>query len=115
MKNKVLAVLTFAGVLGVTGAALADVNINVDIEGTKFRPIAKTQTQRPPEPPEGFNGKRPPMSRDINGRPPMPPKDGKRPPMSGDRQPPPKPRSDDRRPPEFDSSNGQRPERPNFN
>ena len=105
MKRKVLAVLTAAGVLGVAGTALADININIKTDGVKFRPIAKTQTQLPPEPPEGFNGQRPPeppsgfQSRDMKGKPPEP-KDGKRPPMSGDRQPPPKPRSDDRKPPE---------------
>lgn len=107
MKRKVLAVLTFAGVLGVSSASLADVNFNVDIDQTKFKPIAKSQNQLPPEPPEGFNGKRPPM---MSGdkRPPMPPsgdrqgpKDGKRPPMSGDKRPH-RPRSDDRRPPEFE-------------
>ena len=112
MKRKVLAVLTAAGVLGIAGTALADININIKTDGVKFRPVAKTQTQLPPEPPE-FRSRdmrnRPPeppsgfQSRDMKGRPPMPPKDGKdgkRPPMSGDRQPPPKPRSDDRKPPE---------------
>ena len=114
MKRKVLAVLTAAGVLGVTGAAFADLNINVNIDETKFRPIAQANTQRP-EPPQKINGQRPPEppamnSRDMKGRPPEPPKNGKRPPMSGDRQPPPKPRSGDRMPPDF--NNGQRPEMP---
>ena len=103
MKRKVLAVLTAAGVLGVAGTALADININIKTDGVKFRPIAKTQNQLPPEPPEF-------RSRDMKGRPPEPPKDGKRPPMSGDKRPP-KPRSDDRRPPDF-NDNGQRPEMP---
>ena len=108
MKRKVLAVLTAAGVLGVAGTALADININIKTDGVKFKPIAKTQNQLPPEPPE-FRSRdmrnRPPeppsgfQSRDMRGRPPEP-KNGKRPPMSGDRQPPPKPRSDDRKPPE---------------
>ncbi len=113
MKRKFLAVLTVAGVLGVSGAAFAGVNIKIDVDGVKFRPIAqaKTQPQRPPEPPQEFQkGQRPPMSRDMKGRPPEPPKDGKRPPMSGDKRPP-KPRSDDRRPPDF-NDNGQRPEMP---
>ena len=87
MKRKVLAVLTFAGVLGAAGTALADININIKTDGVKFRPIAKTQTQLPPKPPEF-------RSRDMKGKPPEP-KNGKRPPMSGDRQPPPKPRSGD--------------------
>ena len=114
MKRKVLAVLTVAGVLGVTGAAFADLNIKIDVDAVKFRPIAqaKTQPQRPPEPPKDeFKGQRPPMSRDMRGNPPEPPKGDKRPPMSGDRQPPPKPRSGDRRPPEF-RSNDKRPEMP---
>lgn len=84
MKRKIIAGLIFAGVLGISGTALADVNIHIDFGSTKYRPVAKTQTQkqRPPEPPEGFQrDKRPPMSHD---RPPMPPRSG------------------DRRPPEFD-------------
>ncbi|MBR1486519.1 MAG: hypothetical protein IJ597_04615 [Synergistaceae bacterium] len=111
MKRKVLTILTIAGVLGVTSAAFADLNIKIDFSKPKFRPIAKTQTQeppeprnlpngqRPPEPPREFRSgdKHPPMSRDIKGRPPEPPKDDKRPPMSGDKRPP-RPRSDDRRP-----------------
>ena len=109
MKQKFLAVLTVVGVLGVSSAAFADFNVNVDIDNTEYRPIAKTQnqSQRPPEPRNLPNGERPPapptMSRDIKGQPPMPPKgdkNGKQPPMSGDRRPP-RPRSDDRRPPEM--------------
>ena len=109
MKRKVLAFLTVAGVLGVSSAALADINIKIGVDAVKFRPIAqeKSQMQKPPAPRNLPNGQRPPeppkgekMSRDIKGRPPEPPKDGKRPPMSGDRRPP-RPRSDDRRPPEM--------------
>ena len=110
--KKVLAVLTAAGVLGMTGAAFADVNINVDFGKTVAQ--TKTERQRPPEPPKDFRGGpasrdmrgmkgRPPepprdenfrpMSRDMRGNPPEMPKDGKRPPMhSGDKRPPEMPR-----------------------
>ena len=104
MKRKFLAVLTVVGVLGVSGAAFADININIGVDAQKYRPIAKVQTnkQLPPEHPK--------MSRDMRGndqnRPPEPP-DGKmkRPPMSGDkkfdnmkRPPDMPPHSGDRRP-----------------
>ncbi len=115
MKRKILAGLVFAGVLGISGAAFADLNVNINVGEQKYRPIAKAQTnnKRPPEPPK--------MSKDIRGndqnRPPEPP-DGKmkRPPMSGDKKfddnkRPPKPRSDDRRPPEF-RSDDRRPQSP---
>ena len=82
--KKVLAVLTAAGVLGMTGAAFADVNINVDFGKTVAQ--TKTERQRPPEPPRDENFRS--MSRDMRGNPPEMPKDGKRPPMSGDRRPP---------------------------
>ncbi len=101
MKHKVIAGLIFAGVLGISGTALADMNVNVNIEMPDTR-IAKTQTQkqRPSQPPANFQkGQRPPMSGDK--RPPMPP-DGKHPKMSGEKRPPMPPRSGDRRPPEFD-------------
>ena len=102
MRSKVLAVLTAAGVLGVTGTALASVNINFEtLEAKRYRPIARTQPQRPPELPRDFNGQRPPMppemSRDMKGhkRPPEQP-------MSHDmRHRPPEPPSGDRRPPEM--------------
>ena len=100
MKRKVLAVLTVAGVLGVTSAALADININVDLDSVEFRPVAKTRTQEPPEPRNLPNGQRPPEPPEFRSG-------DKRPPMSGDRRPnkrPPKPRSDDRRPPEFENN-----------
>ena len=98
MKRKIIAGLIFAGVLGISGTALAGVNIHIDFGSTKYRPVAKTQTQKQ-RPPENFQkGQRPPMSHD---RPPMPP-DGKHPKMSGDKRPPMPPRSGDRRPPEFD-------------
>lgn len=94
MKHKVLAVLTVAGILGVSGTAFADININIGVDKVKFRPVAKTQKQLPPEPPEGFNGKRPPMS--------------------GDRQPPPpKPRSGDM-PPHMNQQQMNHPEKPEF-
>ena len=108
MKRKVLTVLTLAGVLGVTSAAFADLNIKIDVDSVKFKPIAKSQTQEPPEPRNLPNGQRPSEPprefRSGDKRPPEPPKGDKRPPMSGDRRPdkrPPRPGSDDRRPPEF--------------
>ena len=97
MKRKVLAGLIFSGVLGISGSAFADININVNVDAPKFRPIAKVQTnqQRPPEPPDG-KMKRPPMSGDKR---------------FDDNKRPPKPRSDDRRPPEF-RSDDKRPQPP---
>lgn len=97
MKHKVIAGLVVAGVLGISGAAFANVNVNVNIDIPDTR-IAKTQTQKQ-RPPENFQkGQRPPMSHD---RPAMPP-DGRHPKMSGDKRPPMPPRSGDRRPPEND-------------
>ena len=105
MRKALTAGIVLAGVLSVSVMALAEGNIKAAIpEARNTAAKAQVQKPRPPEPPEGFDGKRPPMmSRDMNGqRPPMPP-DGKRPPrMSGDKRPPMPPRSGDRRPPEFD-------------
>ena len=104
MKKTFLAVLTAAGILSATGAAFASININVNfdaIEAKRYRPIAQTQQQRPPELPGDFNGQKPPMppemSRDMK-EPQRPPE----PPMSHDmRHKPPKPHSGDKRPPEM--------------
>ncbi|MBQ3759584.1 MAG: hypothetical protein IJQ15_05130 [Synergistaceae bacterium] len=105
MKKALTAGLVLAGVLAVSGSAFAAPKKPVLPKGTQLpqemRKIAKVQQndQKPPMPPEGFDGKRPPlMSRDK--RPPMPP-DGRQ--MSRDKRPPMPPRSGDRRPPEFDN------------
>ena len=100
MKRKVLAGLVAAGVLGISGAALADCDFNIELGSQKFETVAKAQNQemrgKPPAMPSG--DKRPPMMMSGDRRPPEPP-DGKCPPMSGDKRPP-KPRSGDKRPPE---------------
>ena len=102
--QKVLGSFVLVGALGISGAAFADININVDFGTKKYEPVAKVQTKKQrPEMPKDFDGKKPPMiSRDMKGNPPEPP-DGKRPPMSGDKKfdgkkMPPRPNSDDRRP-----------------
>lgn len=114
MKKKVLAGIVIAGVLGVSGAALADVkessfldglNITINIDRSE-RNVASLPPKKMP--PDFQQGRRPipPMSRDKN-RPPEPPRGDRRPPMSRDRRMP--PRSGDRMPPDF---NGQRPQMP---
>ena len=101
MKRKVLAGLVAAGVLGITGAAFADVCINVDIDTL---PKYAANTESKPQPPEFKEGERPPMPpKDGKSFDKKPPKfDGKKPPMSGDRRMPPPPkgeRSGDKKPP----------------
>ena len=99
--KKTLAVLAVAGVLGLAGTALADVNINVNIDDLpKF--AARTQTQTPQLPPKMDNQNRPPMPPkgqfSNDKRPPMPPKGQ----FSGDKRPPMPPKgahSPDKRPP----------------
>ena len=90
MKKAIAAGLVIAGIMTVTGSALAD---------TK-KP--ETKLVKPPlsrDIREDFGRKKPPMSRDK--RPPLPP-DGKHPRLSDDKRPPMPPRSGDKRPPEFD-------------
>ena len=100
MKRKVVAVLVATGVLGIAGTALADVNINVNVDNL---PKYAANTQSRPQPPEFKNGERPPMppkdGRSFDKRPPE--FDGKKPPMSGDRRMPPPDgaHSGDKRPP----------------
>lgn len=106
--KKIVAGLIFAGVVGISGTALAaqarpkndemfdaiGVKVNITRPGQKIATVPQK-----------------PNIQGIN-RPPEPPR-GKRPPMSNDRRPP-KPRSGDRKPPEFDSlPNRSRPPRPN--
>lgn len=108
MKKALTAGIVLAGVLAVSGSAFAAPK-KPQLQ-QEMRKIAKVQpqNQKPPMPPEGFDRKQPPMSRDIRNeqnRPPMPP-DGKLPPKeahSRDKRPPMPPRSGDRRPPEFDN------------
>ena len=118
MKSKVLAGLALAGVIGIAGAASANVTAAIKIDDMpRFanRPQAQqihpklAKNSRPPMPPE-FNGKQPPMSRDNR----MPPPPGahspdKRPPEMNGKRPPMPPRSGDRKPPEF---KGQKPQMP---
>ena len=100
MKHKVLAGLVAAGVLGIAGTALADVNINVNIDNL---PKYAANTQSRPQPPEFKKGERPQMpsqsERSFDRKPPE--FDGKKPPMSGDRRMPPPDgaHSPDKRPP----------------
>lgn len=98
MKRKVLAGLVVAGVLGISGAAFASVNINVDID-TLPKVAAKTKSRR--ELPEFKHGERPKMPRHSFDR--RPPEfDGSRPPMSRDNRMPPHHKgahSGDKRPP----------------
>ncbi len=100
MKRKVLAGLVVAGVVGISGAALADFDFSVDLGSQKFETVAKAQNQKlrgnPPAMPSG--DRRPPMMMSGDRRPPEPP-DGKFGPMSGDKRPP-RNISGDRRPPE---------------
>ena len=112
MKRKVLAGLVLAGVIGISGAASAEVSvkININVNDRKIAVDTQQQKPRPPEPPENISGRRPPMSRDIRNddrqnrhgrheisrdkRPPMPPRSGdKRP---GDRKPPERPERNER-------------------
>ena len=111
MKNKVLAGLVVAGVLGISGAAFAGTVVRGTIDiAPAF--AAKTQSQKlPPK----FDEKRPPLSRDNRLPPPpgahspdkRPQKfDGKRPPMPpmsrDNRMPPPSgAHTPDKRPQEF--------------
>ena len=67
MKYKTLAVLAAAGVLGISGAAFAGVNVNINIDDMP-KLAAKTQS-KPQLPPKMEN--MPPMSRD-NRMPPPP-------------------------------------------
>ena len=115
MKYRTLAVLAFAGALGFSGAAFAEVNININIDTVPRIIAAKPQPQKLP--PKVAQPKRPEMpqvkSRDMRDmkRPPEPPKvsrdkkppmKDKKPPMKDNRMPqPPKPHSRDKRPPEF--------------
>ena len=124
VKGKILAVLVFAGVLGVSGTSFAKAGATfktIILDGENYKLITQTQRfepihrppvaqHKPPMPPKEFDGKRPPLSRDIRdqNRPPEPP-DKKHPPVSKDKKPPMPPHSDDRKPPEFD---GKRPEPP---
>ena len=115
IKGKVLAVLVFAGVLGISGtsfAKTAPIIRGFIIEGKEYRLTAqeplKNQKHKPPMPAKEFDKKRPPVSHDK--RPPKPDDkkyspvshDEKHPPVSKDKKPP-KPHSDDKRPPEFDN------------
>ena len=79
MKYKTLAVLAAAGVLGISGAAFAGVNVSINVEGLP-KLAAKTQS-----------------------KPQLPPKMEKMPPMSRDNRMPPPPgaHSRDKRPQEF--------------
>lgn len=111
MKKKLLTGLIFAGVLSVSGAAFADLNVNVIFDSPRYVSAITTQKPTPPDFQKGKRPEMPPkMSRDFNSKT-KPPKmsDGKRPPMSMDKKMPPKPHSGDRRPPEF---NGKKPEMP---
>ena len=94
MKRKVLAGLVVAGVLGVSGAAFANVDDFPKVAATtksRRQPLEFKQGERPPMPPDGAHSrdKRPPEF------------DGKKPPLSGDRRMPPPPgaHSRDKRPP----------------
>ena len=99
MKKALTAGIVLAGILAVSGSAFAAPKKPVPPQEMQKVAKVQPQNQKPPMPPEGFDGKRPPlMSRDK--RPPMPP-DGRQ--MSRDKRPPMPPRSGDRRPPEFDN------------
>lgn len=92
--RKVLAGLVVIGVLGVSGAAFANCDFQLEIGSQRLEMVAKSQNKelrgQPPAMPSG--DKRPPM---MSGdrRPPEPP-DGKKPPMSGDKKPPMPPKGD---------------------
>ena len=99
MNKALTAGLVLAGVFAVSGSAFAAPKKPVLPLGMREAAKVQAQNQKPPMPPEGFKGKRPPViSRDK--KPPVPP-DGKH--MSRDKRPPMPPRSGDRRPPEFDN------------
>ena len=108
MKYKALAVLAFAGVLGISGAAFAGANVHRKIDEHPRIAEAKPQPHKlPPRIEKGQRPEMPPMrSRDMHDmkRPPMPPKGLSRdrePPMKDNNMPPPpKAHSRDKRPPE---------------
>ena len=98
MKSKVVAGLVVAGVLGISGAALAaEVNVNA-----KFDDLPKyaANTQSRKQPPEFKQGERPslPPKGAHSGDKRPPELNGKRPPMSGDKRPPRPSMSEDKKP-----------------
>ncbi len=108
MKNKTLAVLVAAGVLGISGAAFAGVNVSIKTDGEVKVALTHQEKKVPPKVaqvpdkrlPEAQKDKRPQLPPSVSKDRRMPPE---MPPMSRDNRMP-KPsegRSPDKRPPEF--------------